>query len=66
MTLKLIIFAAALSAISGCVMSPYSENAAYYTAGGPLERNFDIRDDGDRDYPVDHEVREYDDQRYRN
>ena len=66
MTLKSIIFAAALVAVSGCAVSPYGESPAYYTSGGVRERDFDRHDDGDRDNPVGHEMREFSDQRYRN
>jgi len=66
MPLKLIVLAGALLAVSGCGLSPYGERSSYYTSGGPSERSFDNHDDGDRDYPVDHELREYSDQRYRN
>jgi hypothetical protein len=66
MTLNSIIFAAALLAVSGCAINPYGENPAYYTSSGPQERGFDMRDDGDRDNPVGHEIREHDDERYRN
>jgi hypothetical protein len=66
MTLKLMILAAALMAVSGCAVSPYGDSPAYYTSNGPRERDFDRRDAGDRSDPVGHEAREYGDQRYRN
>jgi hypothetical protein len=57
MTLKLLIFAAALLAVSACVVRPYGESPVYYgsgySAGGynggdSRGRDFDNRDDGDR------------------
>lgn len=66
MTLKLIILAAALSAISGCAASPHGDSPGYDTNNSPRDRGFDSRDAGDRDYPVGHELREYNDERNRN
>jgi hypothetical protein len=66
MTFKLIIFAAALLAISCCAVTPYGESPGYYTSNGPRERSFDRHDDGDRENPVGHDAREYGNQRYPN
>jgi hypothetical protein len=68
MTPTLIIASAALLllAVPGCAVSPYGDSPRYYTGNGPSERSFDKSDSGDRDNPIGHEIREYDDQRYRN
>jgi len=68
MTLKLIIAGAALLLLAapGCAVSPYGDSPRFYANNGPSERSFDRSDNGDRDNPIGHELREFDDQRYRN
>ena len=56
MTLKLLLAAAALLAISACEVRPYGDGPGYYTSG-----NFhsDDRDRGDRNYQGGQESQEH-------
>jgi hypothetical protein len=65
MTLKLILIAAALLAISACVVRPYGEGPTYYSNGPSRERGYDSRDNGDRDYRGSRNGHDFGDERHR-